>query len=112
MVISGSQSFPRLFESVKQTLFAPESTAGIGRIFIVAGYTLSKRRNRTSDENVENQLFANVNFKWCPKKIEIKLETSDKERERENFEERERKSAEDFRLQSGARKVKSGTSLV
>ena len=35
-------------------------------------------------------------------KIENKLETSDKERERENFDERERKSAEDFRLQSGA----------
>ena len=35
-------------------------------------------------------------------KIEIKLETSDKKREQENFDERERKSAEDFRLQSGA----------
>ena len=34
-------------------------------------------------------------------KIEIKLETSDKKREREKFDERERRSAEDFRLQSG-----------
>ena len=62
MVISGSQSFPRLFESVKQTLFAPESTVGIKRIFSMAGYILSERRNRTSDENFKNQLFANVNI--------------------------------------------------
>ena len=55
------QSFPRLFEIVKQTLFAPESTAGIERIFSVAGYILSERRNRTSDEYSEKQLFANVN---------------------------------------------------
>ena len=34
-------SFPRLFEIVKQTLFAPGSTAGIERIFSVAGYMLS-----------------------------------------------------------------------
>ena len=30
------QSFPRLFELVKQTLFAPGSTASIERIFSVA----------------------------------------------------------------------------
>ena len=54
------QSFSRLFEIVK--LFAPESTAGIERIFSVAGYILSERRNRTSDENFKNQLFANVNI--------------------------------------------------
>ena len=56
------QSFLRLFEIVKQTLFAPESTASIERIFSVAGYILSERRNRTSDEKFENQLFANVNI--------------------------------------------------
>ena len=55
-------SFPRLFEIVKQTLFAPGSTAGIERIFSVAGYILSDRRTRTSDDNFENQLFANVNL--------------------------------------------------
>ena len=80
--------------------------AGIERIFSVASYILSERRNRTSDEHFENQLFANVNIdlplNGVRKKIEIKLETSDKKRERENFDERERKSAEDFRLQSGA----------
>ena len=56
------QSFPRLFEIVKQTLFALGSTAFIERIFSVAGYILSERRNRTSDEKFENQLFANVNI--------------------------------------------------
>ena len=53
---------PRSFEIVKQTLFALGSTAFIERIFSVAGYILSERRNRTSDENFENQLFANVNI--------------------------------------------------
>ena len=56
------QSFPRLFEIVKQTLFAPGSTTGIERIFSVAGYILRDRRTRTSDDNFENQLFANVNL--------------------------------------------------
>ena len=56
------QSFPRLFEIVKQTLFALGSTAFIERMFSVAGYILSERRNRTSDEKFENQLFANVNI--------------------------------------------------
>ena len=39
------QSFSRLFEIVKQTLFAQESMAGIERIFSVVGYILSERRN-------------------------------------------------------------------
>ena len=45
---------------MKQTLFAPGSTTGIERIFSVAGYILSERRTRISDENFENQLFASV----------------------------------------------------
>ena len=67
------QSFPCLFEIVKQTLFAPGSTAGIERIFNVAGYILSERRNRTSDENFENQLFANVNLDLCEGNVRKKL---------------------------------------
>ena len=51
-------SFPRLFEIVKQTFFAAGSTAGIERMFSVAGYILSERPNITSDEKFENQLFA------------------------------------------------------
>ena len=67
------QAFPRLFEIVKQTLFAPGSTAGIERIFSVAGYILSERRTRTSDENFENQLFANVNLDLCEGNVRKKL---------------------------------------
>ena len=67
------KSFPRLFEIVKQTLFAPESTAGIERIFSVASYILSERRNRTSDENFENQLFANVNIDFPLSGVRKKL---------------------------------------
>ena len=57
-----NKNFPRLFEIMKQTLVAPGSTTGIVRIFSVAGFILSERRTRTSDENFENQLFANVNL--------------------------------------------------
>ena len=56
------QTFPRLFEIMKQTLFVAGSTAGIDRIFSVAGYILSERRTSTSDEYVENPLFASVNL--------------------------------------------------
>ena len=47
---------------MKQALFAAGSTAGIERIFSVAGCILSERRTRTSDEKFENQLFANMNL--------------------------------------------------
>ena len=63
------QSFPRLFEIEKQTLFAPGSTTGIERIFSVAGYILSDRRTRTSDDNFENQLFAYVNLDLCESRL-------------------------------------------
>ena len=67
------QSFPRLFEIVKQTLFAPGSTAGIERIFSVAGYILSDRHTRTSDDNFENQLLANVNLDLSSSRLRKKL---------------------------------------
>ena len=67
------QRFPHLFEIVKQTLFAPGSTAGIERIFSVAGYILSDRRTRTSDDNFENQLFANVNLDLSESRLRKKL---------------------------------------
>ena len=47
---------------LKHTLIAPKSTAGIERIFSVAGSILSDRRTRTSDDIFENQLFAKVNL--------------------------------------------------
>lgn len=67
------QSFSHLFEIVKQTLFAPGSMAGIERIFSVAGYILSDRRTRTSDDNFENQLFANVNLDLSESRLRKKL---------------------------------------
>ena len=66
-------SLPRLFEIVKQTLFASGSTTGIERIFSMAGYILNDRRTRTSDDNFENQLFANVNLDLSESRLRKKL---------------------------------------
>ena len=68
-----NKNFPRLFEIMKQTLVAPGSTTGIERIFSVAGYILSERRTRTSDENFENQLVANVNLNLSESGVRKKL---------------------------------------
>ena len=40
---------------------APGSTATVEGIFSVAGYILSPRRMSFTDENFDNQLFANLN---------------------------------------------------
>ena len=88
------QSFPRLFEIVKQTLFTLGSTAGIERIFSVADFILSGRCTSTSDDNFENQLFANVYYFY--------------ERDRE----RERRVLGKIGNVSRARKVGNSTRLV
>ena len=36
--------------------------AAVERIFSIAGYILSQRRTRLTDNNFQNQLFANVNY--------------------------------------------------
>ena len=54
--------FPRLFVIAQQILCAPASTAGVERIFSIAGHILSLRRLTSSDAFFENQLFTNVNF--------------------------------------------------
>ena len=52
---------PRLAVIAKQTFCAPRRTAAVERIFSIAGYILSQRRTRITDDNFQNQLFANVN---------------------------------------------------
>ena len=48
--------------SLQNKLFVlPRRTAAVERIFSIAGYILSQRRTRITDDNIQNQLFANVN---------------------------------------------------
>ena len=47
--------------SLQNKLCAPGNTAAVGRIFSIAGYILSQRRTRITDDNFQNQLFAKVN---------------------------------------------------
>ena len=59
---SHKSSFPKMFKMIPQIMCAPGSTAAVEGIFSVAGYILSPRRMSFTDENFENQLFANVNY--------------------------------------------------
>ena len=52
---------PRLVVIAKQTFSAPGRTAAVERIFSIAGYILSQRRTRITDDNFQNQLLVNVN---------------------------------------------------
>ena len=47
--------------SLQNSFCAPGKTAAAERIFSFAGYILSQRRTRITDDNFQNQLFANVN---------------------------------------------------
>ena len=58
---SHKSSFPKMFKMIPQIMCAPGSTAAVEGIFSVAGYILSPRRMSFTDENFENQLFANLN---------------------------------------------------
>ena len=53
---------PSVLFVVKQILCVPARTAGVERLFSIAGHILGIRRTRLSDENYESFLFANVNF--------------------------------------------------
>ena len=62
MFFNGREAtFTRMFQIVPQILCAPGSTAAVERVFSVAGYILSPKRMSLTDENFENQLFANLN---------------------------------------------------
>ena len=52
--------FPRLAVIAKQTFCALGRTAAVEKFFSIAGYILSQRRTRITDDNFQNQLFANV----------------------------------------------------
>ena len=54
--------FKRLWKLAPRVLCAPGSTSAVERAFSVAGYILSSRRIKTSDENFESQLFSNLNL--------------------------------------------------
>ena len=47
---------PRLAVIAEQTFCASGRTAAVERIFSIAGYILSQRRTRITDDNFQNQL--------------------------------------------------------
>ncbi|XP_055353304.1 E3 SUMO-protein ligase ZBED1-like [Paramacrobiotus metropolitanus] len=58
---SKADKYKRLSRIAQQILCAPATTAGVERIFSVAGYLLSERRLRTTDYNFETLLFCSLN---------------------------------------------------
>ena len=54
--------FPRLYAMTRKIFCAPASTAGVERLFSVAGYLLSNRRTNLTDRNFDKLLFGHVNF--------------------------------------------------
>ena len=59
--IKSNASTVHPLKMIPQIMCAPGSTAAVEGIFSVAGYILSPRRMSFTDENFENQLFANLN---------------------------------------------------
>ena len=57
--------FPRLYAMTRKIFCAPASTAGVERLFSVAGYLLSNRRTNLTDSNFDKLLFGHVNFDLC-----------------------------------------------
>ena len=54
--------FHEICNVLRQVLCAPASQAPAERLFSISGLLLSRWRRKTSDNNFENILFANVNF--------------------------------------------------
>lgn len=54
--------FPRLYAITRKVFCVPATTAGVERLFSIAGYILSSRRLRLTDRNFEDQIFAHCNF--------------------------------------------------
>ena len=53
--------FPRLYAITRQIFSVPATTAGVERLFSIAGYILSCRRLSLIDRNFEDQVFAHCN---------------------------------------------------
>ena len=53
--------FPRLYAITRQIFSVPATTAGVERLFSIAGYILNCRRLSLIDRNFEDQVFAHCN---------------------------------------------------
>ena len=56
------KQFKLLYKVSRQILCAPASQAPVERLFSISGHILSQRRLRMTDKNLENILFAKVNY--------------------------------------------------
>ena len=56
-----SGRFPLLSKLAIEIYSCPATTAGIGRIFSIAGHLIGTRATTMTDENFEKKLFCNVN---------------------------------------------------
>ena len=54
--------FPRLFAITRKIFCVPGTTAGVERLFSIAGFVLSNRRLSLTDANFHNHVFAHCNF--------------------------------------------------
>ena len=54
--------FPRLFAITRKIFCVPGTTAGVERLFSIAGFVLSNRRLSLTDANFHSHVFAHCNF--------------------------------------------------
>ena len=54
--------FPRLYAITRKVFCVPATTAGVERLFSIAGFLLGCRRLRLSDANFEKQILAHFNL--------------------------------------------------
>ena len=72
-----AEKYKRLSSLAKEILCAMATTAGVERVFSVAGILLSDRRIRTGDVDFETLLFCNVNKDLLPVVKKRKVPESD-----------------------------------
>ena len=54
--------FPRLYAITRKIFCVPGTTAGVERLFSIAGFVLSNRRLSLTDANFHNHVFAHCNL--------------------------------------------------